>query len=187
MKKFEVTFFTDMDGTMVEWRKASYGELFEKGFYRDGKPMQTVVDALGIISEEVSVMASLSAYLNGSKYALPEKNAWLDEHADFIPAGKRYFVPTFAKSAPGNAKIRFVERQLGRKLSKCDILLDDYSVNLHEWEAAGGTAIKVLNGVNGTNGTWKGAKVSAFTTANDCAKALRNILTEVSTKETVAI
>ena len=35
-------------------------------------------------------------------------------------------------------------------------MFDDYSQNLHEWQAAGGTGIKCYNGINGNNGTWKG-------------------------------
>ena len=33
-------------------------------------------------------------------------------------------------------------------LSSCDILIDDYSVNLKEWELRGGTAIKFQNSFN---------------------------------------
>lgn len=37
---------------------------------------------------------------------------------------------------------------LKREITKCDVLLDDYNNNLRSWQAAGGTSIKVVNGIN---------------------------------------
>lgn len=34
------------------------------------------------------------------------------------------------------------------KLEKTDVLFDDYMPNLYKWDKAGGTAIKVVNGIN---------------------------------------
>ena len=36
------------------------------------------------------------------------------------------------------------------------VLVDDYSLNLHEWEASGRRGVKFRTKVNGKNGTWKG-------------------------------
>lgn len=41
--------------------------------------------------------------------------------------------------------------ELRSKLTPMDILLDDYNPNLVKWKNAGGTAIKVLNGINSIN------------------------------------
>ena len=41
-----------------------------------------------------------------------------------------------------------VPTSLRSKIDKYDILLDDYTPNLRAWKEAGGTAIKVLNGIN---------------------------------------
>lgn len=40
------------------------------------------------------------------------------------------------------------ERRLNRKLLPTDILIDDFNDNLEQWKAAGGTAVKYLNGIN---------------------------------------
>ena len=41
-----------------------------------------------------------------------------------------------------------------------DVLVDDYTKNLKEWPVFGdakfGRAVKLLNGINGNNGTWTG-------------------------------
>lgn len=52
-------------------------------------------------------------------------------------------------------KPKCVEITQNRKLTERDILIDDYGKNLIEWEAAGGTAVKFLNGWNEI-GSWKG-------------------------------
>ena len=53
-----------------------------------------------------------------------------------------------------------------------NILLDDYTQNLREWQRSGNIGVKYLNGINGTNGTWKGMVVDpsaiSATTAEDC-------------------
>ena len=44
---------------------------------------------------------------------------------------------------------------------KTFVLLDDYSPNLRQWEKdsrGAGVAIKVMNGINGTKGSWTGAR-----------------------------
>ena len=39
-------------------------------------------------------------------------------------------------------------------------MLDDYTKNLVKWEEEGNVGVKLYNGVNGNNGTWKGHSVS---------------------------
>lgn len=41
-----------------------------------------------------------------------------------------------------------VPMTLRNKIDKYDILFDDYPVNLKAWKEAGGTAVKVVNGIN---------------------------------------
>lgn len=46
----------------------------------------------------------------------------------------------------------------GKKLSKYDILIDDFNPNLNAWNKAGGTAIKYCNGLN-TPGSYDGIRI----------------------------
>lgn len=55
-------------------------------------------------------------------------------------------------------------------------LLDDYSVNLHEWKANRGSCIKLRNGINGNGGTWKGESVTRFDTAENIADRIWSII-----------
>ena len=56
------------------------------------------------------------------------------------------------------------------------VLLDDYSVNLHEWKANRGSCIKLRNGINGNGGTWKGESVTRFDTAENIADRIWSII-----------
>ena len=47
------------------------------------------------------------------------------------------------------------------ELHDSDILIDDFSKNLREWH---GVAIKLMNGINGTKGTWCGYSVNGKAT-----------------------
>ncbi|MCR5670717.1 MAG: hypothetical protein K6G10_06895 [Butyrivibrio sp.] len=57
-----------------------------------------------------------------------------------------------------------------------NILLDDLSKNLHEWEKDGGIGIKVYNGINGNNGTWKGYSVHSTSNCIVIYKTIKGIL-----------
>lgn len=37
-----------------------------------------------------------------------------------------------------------------------DVLVDDFTKNLNEWQ---GVAVKLYNGINGTHGTWQGFSI----------------------------
>ena len=180
MKHPYPSLFIDMDGTLVEWKTATYQQLLKEGFFRNGAPYQTVVEAIKILSKDSSFhtrMSLLSAYLDESKYAVDEKHAWADAHtAGIFPLENRFFVPTYSAVADRDAKVAFIEMKLGRKLTSSDVLLDDYSVNLHSWVAAGGTGLKLMNGINGTRGTWKGPKVSRFASAEAIAKKIQTVV-----------
>lgn len=130
--------------------------LIKPGWFSSLKSYQNVVDAVRLISEQGGVeVFTLSAVLPDSPYAVEEKNLWLDHHAPFIDAAHRLFTSNGAekfKAVPGGIK-------------QADLLLDDYSVNLSAWVSAmpGHTkAVKLLNGINGTKGTWRGPVVSRF-------------------------
>ena len=146
------TLFVDMDGTLCEWRpSARIEDLYEPGYFLGLAPHSAVVEAIRFIALrkrfEVKV---LSAVLTDSLYAQAEKVQWLQYYLPFIDENHIIF------SLYGGTK----SGSIGRPLTKEDFLLDDYSKNLHEWEMDGGTGIKLMNGLNGTNGTWQKAKVT---------------------------
>lgn len=168
--------FVDMDGTLAEWKAAvSYEDLFVQGYFSTLSPYNSVKKAVELLFDEGIEVYILSAYFTESKYALREKNHWVERYFPYIDAGHRLYVPH------NISKPSYVNALVGN-LDAGYVLLDDYSRNLHEWKAAGGTGIKLLNGINGTKGTWLGAAVSRFCNADELADTILKVLRENTTK-----
>lgn len=142
--------FVDMDGTLAEFKTVDTLEtLYEKNYFINLKPNENVLGAIKqLIADNDFDVYILSAYLTDSRYALEEKNAWLDKYLPELPQEKRLFVPCGTdKSVAVPGLIR-----------PDDYLLDDYTKNLSEWEPPA-RGIKLINGINHTNGTWQGDKI----------------------------
>ena len=154
--------FIDMDGTLAEFHPVDTMEtLYEKGYFAQLAPHENVVNGIktfmkGNPDEEVFILSSV---LTDSPYAQTEKNEWLDRYLPEIGMENRIFVPC------GNAKNEFVPGGVREN----DVLLDDYSKNLHEWP---GQALKLMNGINGTKGSFQGKKISAEMPAAEFAGRL---------------
>ena len=137
--------FVDMDGTLAEFKTVDTLEtLYEKDYFINLKPNENVLGAIKqLIADNDFDVYILSAYLTDSRYALEEKNAWLDKYLPELPQEKRLFVPCGTdKSVAVPGLIR----------------PDDYTKNLSEWEPPA-KGIKLINGINHTNGTWQGDKI----------------------------
>ena len=158
--------FVDMDGTLAEFKTVDTLEtLYEKDYFINLKPNENVLGAIKqLIADNDIDVYILSAYLTDSRYALEEKNAWLDKYLPELPQEKRLFVPCGTdKSVAVPGLIR-----------PDDYLLDDYTKNLSEWEPPA-RGIKLINGINHTNGTWQGDKIQ-FTHAPE---ALSSMISDV--------
>lgn len=141
-----------MDGTLAEFKQVDTLEkLYEKGYFEKLQPQLAVVEAVRIIIRECSEIEVhiLSAVLSDSEYALREKNAWLDKYLPEIDASHRLFLPCGADK----------KEAISGGVTSDDFLLDDYTLNLNAWEPPA-RGIKLLNGINHTNGTWQKAKVA---------------------------
>ena len=163
----KVRLFVDMDGTLAEFKPTKKLEdLYEKGYFINLKPFPEVVEAVKKLNEDPDVeVFVLSAYLTDSEFALDEKKEWLDKNAPFIDAAHRIFCPcgTDKKLAVPN----------GIKLT--DRLLDDYTVNLKDWEPPA-VGIKLLNGINNTKGTWQGQKITRYQPPESIASLVKENL-----------
>ena len=138
--------FVDMDGTLAKWNTVSLDTLYEQYYYKNLEPNINLLSNIKKLIERGQDVFILSSFLNDSKYALDEKNQWLDLHLPEIKNDKRIFVKY------GDNKSDYIPNGINQN----DYLIDDYTKNLLEWDIAGGTGIKYLNGINHTNKTWKG-------------------------------
>lgn len=167
----EKRIFVDMDGTLAVYKPCKTLEtLYEKGYFANLEPMDNVLEAVREYKMEHSDIEIfvLSAYLSDSNYALQEKNLWLDTYLPEIDQEHRIF------PACGKDKSQYVPGGIGKE----DWLVDDYSVNLFQWESAGGKAVKLMNGINGTKGKWRGEQVYADKSPEKIVGELKSILDE---------
>lgn len=160
--------FIDMDGTLCEFTPCREVEtLYQKGYFENLNPREEFIDLIKDYikkygKDEVYVLTS---YLSDSSFAYEEKEMWLKKYVPQIKEENYIFVPY------GESKAKFAKE----KLCKRDILLDDFSKNLFEWEGKGGTAIKVMNGINGTKGTWRKKRVNENPSLEELEKVMNNV------------
>lgn len=158
-----VILYVDMDGVIARWKSASEEEVNAKGFFLACEQETGIIDAVLNLYKKGYVIKILSA-ANMHGTAVQEKRAWL-KRAHFPEDIERIFVPY------GQPKCRFVKKIPGT----VNILLDDYSKNLHEWKNDGNIGIKFRNRVNGSHGTWTGDSVDyrSKTLVSDIEQVLR--------------
>lgn len=166
--KYEKRLFVDMDGTLAVFTPVDELEtLYEQGYFLNLQPHENVVAAIKeIITKHPEIEVSiLSAYLSDSKYALAEKNQWLDKYLPEIDSKHRVFVPCGTDKKEG----------IPNKIRKDDFLLDDYTKNLNDWQPPA-RGIKLLNGINHTRGTWPHDRIRHDRGVEELAEGILSIM-----------
>jgi 5'(3')-deoxyribonucleotidase len=140
--------YFDMDGTLAKWypdgRGLSYPEEIldpVNHYYRTLEPISYTVDLAKRLTEKGIDVCIISA---ADSACVKDKRLWLEEYCPFIPKENIFFCPL------GTDKTRFVKGNADKS-----VLIDDYNPNLSEWKNHGGTAIKILNGINSRNEAYK--------------------------------
>lgn len=145
--------FFDLDGVLFEWNELTPGQMWllnTATYYALLRPqMKELVQSLkGQARFWTCSVYYTEAAKEGKELAL---NA---SYGKSFPDKRRIWVPK------GMLKTDVVRETLHRELNEDDILLDDHSANLFEWEKSGGTAFKVLNGCNGRGEKWQGRRMT---------------------------
>ncbi len=145
MKKNFRMFF-DMDDTLVDFRSdLHYGDVLEvaykQGFYLNLKPLPFLSEINKLASMCPENIYILSACVD-SEYCVDEKIEWLKK---YLPAA---FKGNVIFTQVGQDKADAVKEKTGMQINEYDILVDDYSKNIFDWEKAGGTGIKFKNSFN---------------------------------------
>ena len=140
----KVRIFFDMDGVLCKWDETSSVEdTFLPGYFLCREEQGNVKELILMLRSAGFDVAILSAvYTEGTAYK--DKEQWLRIHG--LSNVPKLFVPY------GEDKSAYVD---GKSVN---ILVDDFSQNLHAWEDAGFTGIKFYNGVN-RGRTWEESKL----------------------------
>ena len=152
--------YVDMDGTLAEFNKeATIDEVAKKGYFASRPPMTNTVEAVKrLISVGYDVHVLTSTFQDD--HSAQEKKDWLLKYIPELPQDNVTFVPY------GLSKNDAVSP------SEDDVLIDDYTDNLLDWNGVG---VKLYNGINGTKGRWTGYSVNAKTKAEQLASQLMGI------------
>lgn len=134
--------YVDMDGVLANFDSqpnALNRFITERKFFQFLKPLPFVKKLNRMLQENNENIYILSSSPNDD--ADYDKYLWLKRHVPNIRQSHIIFVRSGAEKA---------------KYAKFgDILIDDYSTNLIQWEEKGGTGIKMLNR-NSSRTKWKG-------------------------------
>ena len=146
----------DMDGVVAKWGTEN---THEPGFFRNRPVVDKARRLIMELKKDNYVMMMSSVYTDGT--SVEDKIGWLNE---FLPGVPFIFVPY------GENKSDYIQGP-GMK-----VLVDDYSTNLHDWKEKGGVGIKYMNGLNGTNGTWKHDRLEEDMTVDEMVKKIKETI-----------
>lgn len=153
----KINIFVDMDGVLALYDKDTVNKMYNEGFFISRPAQKGNLNLVKTLMNDCNVdVYILSSLLADSEFILKEKNEWLDKHLPELPFEKRIFVPE------GVAKSTFINSKLNGLHNSTNVLIDDYTVNLVKWEEDGYLALKMLNGLNNTNGLWLSRNPDSF-------------------------
>ena len=161
--------YIDFDGVLgIFDLSKSLEEVAAPGYSLTLPMIQNMCQAINLLRHDKEIT---------KMYDLKLLSATINEQAekDKTEVLKREFDEEFANKAVfvryGNSKAPYA---MGK-----NVLLDDFSHNLHEWEQNGGIGIKVYNTINGNHGTWHGYSVHTISHAEIIYHTIKGILLEL--------
>lgn len=170
MKK-TINLFIDMDGTVAKFHyKKNYLEkMYEQGYFAN-LPLYAIAKHIDdFASKETCVNIYILSACVSSQYCEREKTEWLLKNMPNINP------KSFIFTKVGESKAQKIALSVDNIENYINVLLDDYTLNLEQWESKGDNmvGIKFLNGMNDTTKSWQGYKIKTF-------KQLMEILQELA-------
>ena len=169
MKK-TINLFVDMDGTVAKfyYKKNCLEKMYEQGYF-ENLPLYAIAKHIDdFASKETCVNVYILSACVNSPYCEQEKTEWLLKNMPNINPKNFIFTKV------GESKLVKVGKTIENYEQCINILLDDYTENLKDWQqCVNCIGIKFLNGMNDTTKSWQGAKIKTF-------KQLEQILQELA-------
>ena len=143
----------DIDGTLAQFLLVGPDVWSKEGYAETLPVMQNMVGAAKILAKHASIYSASAAI--DKPWSIPNKGAWLDREVPEIKKENRVYTKY------GEDKSAIIGQAID--IEPGDVFIDDYTPNLIDMQKAfpSLTCVKVLNGINDTNKTWKGARISA--------------------------
>lgn len=139
----KINIYVDMDGVQAVYGFGdSVEEMATPGYFRERPAQQNMVDTVRRLQGDQRYHVVVLSSVFSDRHSAQDKVWWLEEQG--LGDVETCFVPC------GERKCDYVEKE------GVNILVDDFSRNLFEWESMGGNfhGIKFLNEKNGSCGSW---------------------------------
>lgn len=169
MKKVNV--FVDMDGVLAVYDKNVVELMYSPEFFLNRPVIKPMVEIVHQLMKEDYNVYILTSVID-SDYCILEKAIWLDKNLPEINEENRIYVPY------GTVKSNYAQQKVDTS-NAVNVLIDDYTENLSKWALSGALPIKVLNGINGTNGTWLksgGQFIDAYSSVQENVKTINSLI-----------
>lgn len=157
-------YFIDIDGTLAVYISKDYAWWEIDGIFRYLQPQDQVLKAVRELIRNKEEVYIITAYHRQTPQVKYDKIYWLGKYLPEVSLSHQIY--TFC----GEDKTAYIPNGV----KSTDILLDDFNKNLENWKAAGGTSIKLLNGLNSKH-SWNGKTIEAHETSINIFNALLNI------------
>lgn len=158
----KINIFIDMDGVLAEYKNSQPYEYYEKGYFLNLLPFQDNIDFVNELIKHyfnynIHILTHLTWYHKDfsyseditSLYCEKEKLEWLQKYLPNLKVGNIHFVPSHI------SKIDYVKKNDIVNQEDVNVLIDDYSKNILEWERSRNfIGIKMINNINDTNKKW---------------------------------
>lgn len=136
-----IRLYVDMDGTIAKFyhHKQYLEKMYEQGYFANLKPY-AILNTIKQLASKSNIEVFILSACVFSPYCEDEKLAWLDKYLPEIDDDHRILVNV------GENKADYIDYDV----DTINVLLDDYSRNLYEWNEYdfNNIGIKFVNGIN---------------------------------------
>ena len=148
--------FLDLDGTVAKFNVRNALERFDNeiGFFAKLGAYKGIESVNELAKSGIIYIISASPNTQADN----DKMIWINKYLPNVP------LENITMCRVGENKAKIIESKYSMSISQECYLLDDYTKNLQEWVANGGTGIKRLTSVaDNSTGKWQGLTLKDLT------------------------
>lgn len=148
--------FLDLDGTVAKFNVRNALERFDNeiGFFAKLGAYKGIESVNELAKSGIVYIISASPNTQADN----DKMIWINKYLPNVP------LENITMCRLGENKAKIIENKYSMSISQECYLLDDYTKNLQEWVANGGTGIKRLTSVaDNSTGKWQGLTLKDLT------------------------
>lgn len=157
-------YFIDIDGTLAVYISKDYAWWEIDGIFRYLQPQKNVLSAIRQLIQQGEEVYIITAHHKHTPQVKADKIFWLEQYLPEIKLDHQIY------TLCGEDKTTYIPNGV----KSTDILLDDFNRNLANWRAAGGTSIKLLNGLNSKE-SWNGEYIYSTDTEKEITEMLMGV------------